>query len=477
MNRIWLPALVSMMIFFLLAGCGGGGGSSSPDPSYDLQVKLEGLQSDNSINIDLLYDNLSFPFEMIKSSTESFGRLYWGREFEISITAQPVGQICLFEESASWNLKRDMPDRDLTVSLICRYHSRLNDTGSLLPADNESGRDFYKENGQLTKRGNGDAGFDFEILTPNIQACGVKDHHTGLVWLAKSDIDGLFDENHEFVKSGDPQPEACKSNNKPVVDGCSVDKYIIAVNEKEYCSLTNWRLPTRRELLSLWHFGKESGVAVDDDRIPGILEKQYWAEEAVQSSEAESWTVNFSVLNVPKVDSTPHPVVVPSLDSSSLPVILVSGKWINDQRSDRFLDNEDGTITDHETGLMWKKCPEGTFYDGKDLHCSPHFPNLFLWNGALDRVSVINSGVEGEGLGHDDWRLPNIKELESWLVMKELLNDSYNTFYWSSTSEAGNQDFAWVVNFSSANLGSFVKTAPNNVRLVRGGHYYQQSSQ
>ena len=59
-----------------------------------------------------------------------------------------------------------------------------------------------------------------------------------------------------------------------------------------------------------------------------------------------------------------------------------------------FKDNEDGTITDLNTGLMWQKTPDfnrHNFYD------------------AFDYVDNLEIG------GHTDWRMPTIKELYSLL--------------------------------------------------------------
>ena len=56
------------------------------------------------------------------------------------------------------------------------------------------------------------------------------------------------------------------------------------------------------------------------------------------------------------------------------------------------VDNGDGTITDQATGLMWSRADSGTAYD---------------WRGALEYAE------EAVLAGHDDWRLPNAKELQS----------------------------------------------------------------
>jgi hypothetical protein len=60
-----------------------------------------------------------------------------------------------------------------------------------------------------------------------------------------------------------------------------------------------------------------------------------------------------------------------------------------------FVSNRDGTVTDLATALMWTQADSGTGLD---------------WSNALARVraqNVLNH------LGYNDWRLPNIKELQS----------------------------------------------------------------
>jgi hypothetical protein len=56
-----------------------------------------------------------------------------------------------------------------------------------------------------------------------------------------------------------------------------------------------------------------------------------------------------------------------------------------------FKDNNDGTITDTATGLMWMKADSGKGMDWKD---------------------ALNYAETFEHAGYDDWRLPNAKELQ-----------------------------------------------------------------
>jgi hypothetical protein len=57
-----------------------------------------------------------------------------------------------------------------------------------------------------------------------------------------------------------------------------------------------------------------------------------------------------------------------------------------------FIDNGDGTITDRATGLMWTKADSGRTMD---------------WKEALKYAENLNHA------GYEDWRLPNVKELQS----------------------------------------------------------------
>lgn len=132
------------------------------------------------------------------------------------------------------------------------------------------------------------------------------------------------------------------------------------------------------------------------------------------------------------------------------------------------IDNGDATVTHLSTGLTWKKCSEG--YSG-DYCTGPS--TAFNWIQAQDAATAANNA---NFAGHNDWRVPNYKELQS-IVETGCQNPSINWTrfpntppgqYWTSTGY-GNAPIAWYVHFITGGSGAAERTMTYNVRLVRGG--------
>jgi len=74
--------------------------------------------------------------------------------------------------------------------------------------------------------------------------------------------------------------------------------------------------------------------------------------------------------------------------------------------------------------------------------------------------------------GHDDWRLPTIRELITLVNYEKLLPacdlpDTAPDGYWSASTLVDSPDIAWVVVFSSGNVGFLDKTTDIYARAVR----------
>jgi len=145
-----------------------------------------------------------------------------------------------------------------------------------------------------------------------------------------------------------------------------------------------------------------------------------------------------------------------------------------------YTDNGDGTITDLATGLMWeKKGDDGGIHD-RDQRWN--------WQGGFDQF-VAQLNADGFA-GYDDWRVPNVKELQSIVnygVASPSVDPAFHhdcapgcavtacsctllEFYWTSTSHVLGAGLARLVNFE---VGSVVIGAKVQglfpVRAVRGG--------
>ena len=82
-----------------------------------------------------------------------------------------------------------------------------------------------------------------------------------------------------------------------------------------------------------------------------------------------------------------------------------------------FTDNGDGTITDNNTGLMWEKKANKDFVvNPDDLHDAD---NNYTWDAGLGGIFFWIQALNSTNFaGHNDWRVPNAKELYSILDLE-----------------------------------------------------------
>ena len=145
----------------------------------------------------------------------------------------------------------------------------------------------------------------------------------------------------------------------------------------------------------------------------------------------------------------------------------------------RYQDNEDGTVSDLQTGYMWQKCSVGQ--SGAD--CSEGSVSTFEWEESIQQADILNKS--GGLAGHTDWRVADFKELKS-LVEVNCWSPSINTSlfpntptidYWSSSSYIGFAKNAWYVSFTSGKFTYNHRNVFNAVRLVRGVRSYADEAE
>lgn len=174
----------------------------------------------------------------------------------------------------------------------------------------------------------------------------------------------------------------------------------------------------------------------------------------------------------------------------------------NAEAQRRYRINGDGTVTDTQTGLMWKQCSEGQAGN----NCSGE-ATKYTWNDAMLR---FNNGVGFAG--YSDWRMPTFDELVTLIhcspgyiqalevdeicagpffcrpytgelqtprankecagnyqpptINKQAFPHTPPWYYWSSSKD-GSGKYAQAVRFSSGDTGIYYLGGEINVRLVR----------
>ena len=273
------------------------------------------------------------------------------------------------------------------------------DTGQAQCYDNldviacpDEGEAFYGQDAQNT--GN----------APSYQANDdgtVTDLVTGLMWAACPDLngDGVID----------------------VDDKLTYEEALAYAATFDLAGYSDWRLPTIKELYSLIDFNGTDPSAIQGTDTSGLtpfIDTDYFefafgdtnaGERIIDSQMATSTLYTSTTMNgnttmcgVNFADGRIKGYPVDKL----FYVYYVRGNpdyGIND-----FVDNNDGTVSDLATGLMWAQEDSGAGMD---------------WESALAWVQQLN---EENYLGYSDWRLPNAKELQS-LVDYSLSPDATGT--------------------------------------------------
>ena len=205
----------------------------------------------------------------------------------------------------------------------------------------------------------------------------------------------------------------------------------------------------------------------------------------------------------------------------AVPSARVSGEPV------RFEDCGDGTVADHQTGLLWEKKTGDPNTPSVDCATAPEgcpdphvVNNRYRWsaqpasepngnaytdflarlNGDPTVVAATLEEARGDPAAdptvclahHCDWRLPVITELTTILVGSGAAEGQSSTClsapcidpgfpavggptasssfgYWSASSPATAPNLAWYAFFNDGNVGAIFKTVGSFVRAVRAG--------
>jgi len=289
-----------------------------------------------------------------------------------------------------------------------------------------SGQPYYGQDAQLY--GNQSS------YTLSADAKTVHDNNTGLTWMRGPNL---------------TLTSPVKTDKMTYADATN---WPATVNATNYGGFNDWRLPTLKEMYSIFECsgGDPSSYSGSDTSVlTPFIDTNYFnfaygqtsaSERIIDSQYATTTTfilnpsgtgyekdfgVNFADGRIKGYD-----LVMPDGSAKTFFVQLVRGATCYGVNS--FTNNGDGTVTDRSTGLMWSQTDNSSGV---------------LWSNALAWVQTKNVASY---LGHNDWRLPNVKELQS--IVDYSNAPDYNglpaidTNYFTCsviTNEAGQRDFPY----------------------------------
>jgi hypothetical protein len=191
------------------------------------------------------------------------------------------------------------------------------DAGTHPRQDCRYGRDAAAAAGVLTKTGGGAKGFDYTKIANNGTTLGAgaalgnaatdwactKDNITGLTWEVKTaSVTDLGYSGHTYTwyssdgstnggNAGGTGGNTCNSTLPGNL--CNTEAFITAVNNAVLCFHTDWRMPTRRELLTLV-YADASIPSIDLSYFPNLPPVAFWSASSYVPDASSAWFVDFA---------------------------------------------------------------------------------------------------------------------------------------------------------------------------------------
>ncbi len=171
------------------------------------------------------------------------------------------------------------------------------------------------------------------------------------------------------------------------------------LNAANYGGYSDWRLPSIKELYSIWN-GSSGWPYIDTNYFTVNYTSEMELSHAIFWSSTKYTGLLQSTVEPETGSEMAFGVNFGTGHIKAYSLNVGPKHLLRCVRGDiygvnNFKDNGDGTITDSATGLMWSQTDSGVGMD---------------WEHAL---AFAQSKNDVNYLGHDDWRLPNTKELQN----------------------------------------------------------------
>jgi len=224
----------------------------------------------------------------------------------------------------------------------------------------------------------------------------VTDNVTSLMWVKSPDLNG-----DGVIK---------------VTDKLSYHDAASQADDFALAGYDDWRLPTIKEMYSLMDFRGIDPIGFETDDESGLrpfIDTDYF-DFAYGDTEAGERLIDAQMASSNLYVSVTGPGKDRTMFGVNFADGRIKGYGLTDPRGNgdklfyvfyvrgdpgygvnAFTDHGDGTVTDATTGLMWMQDDSG---------------EAMSWQDALAWAEAKNTESY---LGHDDWRVPNVKELQS----------------------------------------------------------------
>jgi len=227
------------------------------------------------------------------------------------------------------------------------------------------------------------------------------------------------------------------------LDWLAAHEFINEMDSERAFGHSGWRLPSRRELFTLISHEVFNPALPKDHPFENVFPGYYWTCTPCHRLPDQAWYIHLGGGRIYRGMKHGSYMVWPVISSSRELPSEEDPCWDVDQQG----------ILDRRTGLTWS-------------HPADAARQPVTWQEALDGVEAMNKKAAGR---HTDWRLPNIRELESLVDISSHspAMPSNHPFagiadgYWSSTTSTYEPRYSWVLYTRDGAVGVGFKAKPD----------------